>query len=83
MFKLALSLSQLGCPVQNDDNARMSNYLFFEDIFKRYFESRRRNRILNVHIGLKSCFHIFAQLIKHRPLRYSLVTKNKHKLYQG
>ena len=53
MFKLALSLSQLGCPVQNDDNARMSNYLFFEDIFKRYFESRRRNRILNVSYRIK------------------------------
>lgn len=36
MFKFALSLSQLGCPVQNDDNARMSNYLlsriFLKDI---------------------------------------------------
>lgn len=53
MFKLALSLSQLGCPVQNDDNARMSSYLFFEDIFKRHFESRRRNRILNVSYRIK------------------------------
>ena len=54
MFKLALSLSQLGCPVQNDDNARMSNYLLSRIFFfKSYFESRRRNRILNVSYRIK------------------------------